>query len=269
MVDGRKPVAHDVIVRCRGVSGSELAGEGGPVQPLGEASVLPGGAQGAQPLGVGSARYVLVTMTRWSGEVWLAEWKMSADQRNWAISGGVGCRLAGADGCLSLSTAERRSTFLRGLKPHIKTQVYLHCRDGEDLETLMSLAEKVDDITCNPAAHRNRPLTSAMRPPSPATSNPVPMRPPSPATQGPEPMELGAMQHAPTDRLAATSVPRPPLTAQQRAALLENGGCFYCRRPHARHFSSDCPARRNRPPTPNFRSGPNPGRRQGKGPPQR
>ena len=37
----------------RGVPGGELAGEGGPVQPLGEASTLPGGAQGAQPLGVG------------------------------------------------------------------------------------------------------------------------------------------------------------------------------------------------------------------------
>ena len=153
-----------------------------------------------------------------------------------------------------LGTAEQRSTFMRGLKPHIKTQVYLHCRDGEDLETLMSLAEKVDDITFNP--HRNRPLATV---PSP----------PSRAPQGPEPMELGSMQHTPTDRLAATSIPRAPLTEQQRAALFANDGCFCCRRPHAGHISRDCPARRNRAPAPNSRSGPNPGRRQGNGPPRR
>ena len=53
LAHGREPIAHYVIVRGRGVPGGELAGEGGPVQPHGEASTLPGGAQGAQPLGVG------------------------------------------------------------------------------------------------------------------------------------------------------------------------------------------------------------------------
>ncbi len=183
-------------------------------------------------------------------------------------------------------TAERRSTFMRGLKSHIKTQVYLHCREGEDLEAVMALAEKVDDITYNPVSHRSHPLTPAMRPPFPASQDPEPMRPPfpatqdpqsmrplSPATQGPEPMELGAMQHAfppaaaPTDHLAAVSVPRAPLTVQQRAALFVNDGCFYCRRPHAGHISSECPARRNR--APDSRSATAPWRRQGNGPPRR
>jgi hypothetical protein len=200
-----------------------------------------------------------------------------------------------------LGTAERRSTFMRGLKPHIKIQVYLHCREGEDLEAVMALAEKVDDITYNPVPHRSHPLTPAMRPPFPASQDPEPMRPPFPAsqdpepmrppfpatqdpqsmrplslaTQGPVPMELGAMQHAfypdaaPTNRLAAVSVPRAPLTEQQRAALFENDGCFYCRRPHAGHFSSECPARRNWPSNPNTRSATAPGRRQGNGPPRR
>ena len=77
------------------------------------------------------------------------------------------------------------------------------------------------------------------------------------------------MQHNPTDRLAATSIPRTPFTEQQRAALFANDGCFCCRRPHAGHISRDCPARRNRAPAPNSRSGPNPGRRQGNGPPRR
>ena len=127
-------------------------------------------------------------------------------------------------------TAERRSTFMRGLESHVKTQVYLHCREGEDLEAVMALAEKVDDITYNPVSHRSHPLTPTMRPPFPASQDPQSMRPLSPATQGPEPMELGAMQHAfpsaaaPTDRLAAVSVPRTLLTVQQRAALFVNDG---------------------------------------------
>ncbi len=53
LADGSKLVEHVVIVRGRGVSGDEVPGEGIPVQPRGEASLVPGGAQGAQPLGVG------------------------------------------------------------------------------------------------------------------------------------------------------------------------------------------------------------------------
>ena len=52
LVDGSELVAHVVIVRGRGVPGGEVPGEGSPVQPCGEASLVPAGAQGALPLGV-------------------------------------------------------------------------------------------------------------------------------------------------------------------------------------------------------------------------
>lgn len=58
-------------------------------------------------------------------------------------------------------------------------------------------------------------------------------------TNGPVPMELGAMQQQQL-RIA-------PLTAAEREALRSQDGCFYCRKPHAGHYSDQCPRRRTGP----------------------
>ena len=53
--------------------------------------------------------------------------------------------------------------------------------------------------------------------------------------QGPAPMELHAMQNSgPT---------RAPLTELERAVLIQNSGCFFCRVHNAGHVARDCPQR--------------------------
>ena len=56
-----------------------------------------------------------------------------------------------------------------------------------------------------------------------------------PFDQGPVPMGLNAM--------AATETSRTPLTDQEREALRDVDGCFYCREPHSKHWASDCPVK--------------------------
>jgi hypothetical protein len=44
----------------------------------------------------------------------------------------------------------------------------------------------------------------------------------------------------------ATNIKYTKLTETERAELLANGGCFYCRVPHADHMSMDCPKKKTK-----------------------
>ena len=121
-----------------------------------------------------------------------------------------------------LSPAERTNRYIDGLKPNIK--LHLRVNNFNTFEEAASMACRIDPH-----------FTSANPAPPPANLAP-PLRPP----------RLNAAAIAPP----RPPGPRAPITPEERAHLVNNGGCTYCRK--LGHTIADCrladPSRRPKGP---------------------
>jgi hypothetical protein len=131
--------------------------------------------------------------------------------------------------------------YIKGLKPHVQEQIQI--QDPATLDEAMHAADRVDRAR---ASGRNgRGNTSNRRPFYAARS------------QGPVPMELGAVQARPGFRPQQQQQGvKTRLTPEERAYLIANNGCVYCRR--LGHTLSQCRARPSNPAnaaTPSLQSG--------------
>ena len=116
--------------------------------------------------------------------------------------------LLGADNYLDSDMCHR---FILGLKPWIQRLVKIEAPGT--LDEAMQMAERIDRV-------RVADPTRTPRPNHADSSHTTPM-------------EIGAVTPG-----------RPKyrkLTDQDRQRLMENHGCFYCRKPHAGHTSRNCP----------------------------
>ena len=160
---------------------------------------------------------------------------------------------------------EQKRRFIAGLKTDIRRHVEL--QNPETLDDCFRIAQRVDSINF---ASRNRQQHDPFR---------------SYNSPGATPMELGyldtdqdpdggAAQPPSSDIIAATAFrsnqpQRTRLTPEERAHLIKNNGCLYCRK--LGHWAGDCPVKLQRFGStdyrPNFNAnGPS---RQGNGPPRR
>jgi hypothetical protein len=133
-----------------------------------------------------------------------------------------------------MGAADALHRYVTGLKDHIQRQVQIH--NPATLDDAMATADRIDSV---------RPAPSA-----PPRHNRGHQRrvffPPAPAAQAPVPMDLGVMRAANGRFRAAGSAPPPQqqrtrLTPEERAHLLANNGCVYCRR--LGHNVNQCPQR--------------------------
>ena len=105
---------------------------------------------------------------------------------------------------------EQLYRYVAGLKPSTKQHVLI--TNPQTLDEAMALADRVDQTVYdaragNPAGPRRRPWSTG-----------------HPGGAGPVPMEIGAMAGPPQGRA------KTKLTPQDRQYLLDNNGCFYCRK---------------------------------------
>lgn len=141
--------------------------------------------------------------------------------------------------------AEKKQRFVEGLKPYVRTQVML--RFPATFDDAAKLADQFDravyDANPSPLRH-GRNGNYVPRPMTPSSTAPAPV-----------PMEVDTLQTSsrnsqPPFRRSAGPPSRrnfrknkPRLSDEQRASLMQNKGCFYCRKPNAGHLSYNCPER--------------------------
>jgi len=111
---------------------------------------------------------------------------------------------------------EKRINFLRGLKNHTRQTIEVNAAVNNVTLTYQSAVDAATRVGDRDHASSHNP------PPAP------------PVSGGPEPMDVNATKAF------------QKLTDGQRAYLRANDGCFYCRKPHAGHISTECPERRRR-----------------------
>jgi hypothetical protein len=125
--------------------------------------------------------------------------------------------------------------FYTGLKDDVKDELAKVERPA-DLNTLMTLANRIDQRLYERRLERgNRPATTNRPPPRPQNNRPL--LPPPPYT-GPQPMEID------TTRPAYRNL--TPDEFQRRRTL---GLCLFCGQPN--HIAANCPSRATRKPTVN------------------
>jgi hypothetical protein len=109
----------------------------------------------------------------------------------------------------NMSDEEQLHRYIAGLKP--LTKQHLLINNPATLEDAMNMADRVDTATFEA---RNQAAANQRRRPN-RWGRPMPNF----NAGGPAPMELGAMNG-----------PRTKLTPAERQYLIDNNGCFYCRR---------------------------------------
>jgi chemotaxis protein histidine kinase CheA len=126
----------------------------------------------------------------------------------------------------NMAAPELLHRYISGLKP--RTKEHLMINNPATLDDAMNMADRVDSTSYearqaagNHRGNRNNRRQQWSRPAY------------RPAPQGPTPMELGAMQPQ-----------RRRLTPQERQYLINNNGCFYCRK--LGHTLQQCKMRPNR-----------------------
>lgn len=119
-----------------------------------------------------------------------------------------------------LNSHALKQYFLQALDYRTRGEVVRKLSPQDDLETTYRVAREVDQqFNILKALNERRSALSA----SVSASS----------SGGPEPMVIGRLQK---------------ITPEEREELRSTGGCFYCRRPHAGHMASNCPAKTNKAP---------------------
>ena len=124
----------------------------------------------------------------------------------------------------NLDESEKLDKFCRALLPHIRTEVEL--KEPSSFAEAARYADRVDEIMSSVTGHgtSTRPRWTHRGSSSSMVSR-------GPSEVKPEPMDIGAVH-------------RTPLTQELRQQLRQSNGCFYCRKPNAGHWSSNCPLKR-------------------------
>jgi hypothetical protein len=118
----------------------------------------------------------------------------------------------------NMTPAELLHRYVAGLKPVTKQHLLIH--DPQNLDDAMNMADRVDTAAYEARQANNTNSNNRRRP---VRWN----RPFRPDTSGPTPMELGAL-----------ATPRRKLTFTERQYLINNNGCFYCRK--LGHTATQC-----------------------------